>query len=100
MKTKKSEFGFSLVTIYLTCSILAGCGRQDTDRREVMSKLEAIRGELASKRGTPVRWAFANKREIDSIIFQWSRDKMEEVKTSEALSSEVEEKIRHYETLQ
>jgi chromosome segregation ATPase len=83
-----------------TCLILVGCGRQDESQREVLGKLETIKSELASKRADPVRWAFANKRDIDSAISQWSRDKMEEVKRAEALSPEVEEKVRQYETLQ
>lgn len=47
-----------------------------------------------------MRWAFANKREIDSALFQWSRDKMEELKKSEALPAETEQKIREFEALQ
>jgi len=71
--------------IYLlltTCLFLVGCGRQ-----------------VEVKRSEPARWAFANKREIESAISEWSRDKMEELKKAEALSPEVEEKVRHYETL-
>jgi hypothetical protein len=82
------------------CLILVGCGRQAESHREVLGELKAIRSELASRQGTSARWAFANKREIETAIFQWSRDKMEEVKTAEALSPEVEEKIRQYEALQ
>ena len=80
--------------------ILVGCDRQGQSNREVLGKLETIKSELATKRGDAVRWAFANKREIDSAIFQWSRDKMEQVKKSEALAPEVEQKIRQYEALQ
>jgi septal ring factor EnvC (AmiA/AmiB activator) len=47
-----------------------------------------------------VRWAFANKFKIDSAIFQWSRDKMEQAKRAEKLPPETEEKIRQYEALQ
>ena len=81
------------------CLILAGCGRQEENHREVLGKLEAIKSDLASKRAD-VRWAFANKREIESAVFQWSRDKMEESKNTEALSPEIEEKVRQYEALQ
>ena len=62
--------------------------------------METIKSELAGKRADPVRWAFANKRDIDSAVSQWSRDKMEEVKRAEALSPEVEAKVRQYETMQ
>jgi hypothetical protein len=83
-----------------TCLSLAGCGRHAESQREVLAKLESIKSELTTKRGNVVRWAVANKREIDSAIFQWSRSKMEEARKSEALSPEIEEKIRRYETLQ
>lgn len=80
--------------------ILVGCGKPEPSNREVLAKLEAMKSELAARRGDTVRWAFANKREIDSAIFQWSRDRMEEVRKSEALPAETEEKIRQYEALQ
>jgi hypothetical protein len=82
------------------CLILVGCGRQAENHREVLGALEAIKSEIANRQGTPVRWAFANKLEIQSAIFQWSRDKMEELKTAETLSPEVEAKISQYEALQ
>ena len=72
------------------CLILTGCSRQEAVHREAKSDLA----------GEPVRWAFAHKRDIDSAIFQWSRDKMEEVKKAEKLSPEVEAKISEYEALQ
>ena len=83
-----------------TCLILVGCGRREESQREVLGKLQAIKSELASKRPDTVRWAFANKRTIESAVLQWSRNKMEEAKKSEALSPEVEEKIRQFEALQ
>ena len=89
--------------IYLllaVCLFLVGCDRQEQSNREVFSKLDAIKSEVVSQRGDPVRWAFANKREIDSAVFQWSRDKMEEVKKSEALPPEMEQRVRQYEALQ
>src|SRR5437764_3030252 len=63
-----------------------------------MNKLEAIKSELA-KSGAPVRWATANKSRITSVLFQWSRDKMEQTKKSEALPPETEVKISEYESL-
>jgi hypothetical protein len=86
--------------LLVTGLILVGCGRQEQNNREVLAKLETIQSELATNRAGPVRWAFANKREIDSAIFKWSRDKMEANKKSEALAPEVEEKVRQYEKLQ
>lgn len=82
------------------CLVLVGCRVSEKDHGAVLSKLDAIDSKLAVRRGDTVRWAFANKREIDSAIFQRSRDKMEEVKKTEALSPEIEEKIRQYEALQ
>jgi hypothetical protein len=82
-----------------TCLVLAGCGRPE-GQREVLGKLDAIKCELAAKRAEPLRWAFANKRQVEAVVFQWSRDKMAEEKKAEALSPEMEEKIRQYEVLQ
>jgi hypothetical protein len=83
-----------------TCLILAGCGRQDENQREVMAKLEEIKSQLAGKHAEPVRWAFARKSEIDTAIFQWSNKKIEEAKNAEPLPPDVNEKIRQYEALQ
>ena len=82
------------------CLILVGCGREARNHREVLGKLDAIQSQLAGKQAAPVRWAFANKREIETAIYQLSSDKMEAAKSAEALSADVEEKIRHYEALQ
>jgi hypothetical protein len=74
--------------------LLAGCSRQEQTHREEATK------DTAAKGPEPVRWAFANKREIDSAISQWSRTKMEDFKKSEALPPEKEEQVRRYEALQ
>jgi hypothetical protein len=79
--------------------ILLGCNRPEQSNREVLAKLETIQNELATKQGDTVRWAFANKREIDMLVFQWSRDQIEAIKKSEALPPETEAKILEYETL-
>lgn len=80
--------------------ILVGCDRHGPGNREILGQLEALKSEVATTRRDAWQWAFANKRDIDSAIFQWSRDKMEEVKKSEALPPETEQKIRQYEALQ
>ncbi len=85
--------------LFAACLILVGCGRREQSNAEILGKLEIIQSEL-TKHGGAVRWAFANKSEIDSAIFKWSRDKMEEVKKSEALPPEMEQKIQQYEVLQ
>jgi hypothetical protein len=46
------------------------------------------------------RWAMANKRKIDSAIWDWSRAKVNDAKEAEALSPETEAKVRQYEQLQ
>src|SRR5688572_17847006 len=81
------------------CLILFGCDRKDQSNREVLGKLEAIKSELATKQGATLRWAFANKREIDMVVFQWSRNQIEQSKKSEALPPETEAKISEYESL-
>ena len=73
--------------ILATCLVLIGCGGQEGSKSPVSGKSEAAKSYSAAK-GEAVRWAFANKREIESVIFQWSRDKMEEAKKAEALSPE------------
>jgi hypothetical protein len=82
-----------------SCLLFAGCNRP-AENRVMLEELDAIKSELAGNRGAAVRWAFANKREIDSAIFQWNRDKMEAAKKAEALPAATEEKIRQYETLE
>ncbi len=83
--------------LLITCLILVGCGRQEESQ---LGKSEAIKSESVNNRVDTVRWAFANKREIDSAIFKWSQKQTEDLNTSEALSPEIEEKIRQYQILQ
>jgi len=78
--------------------VLTGCS-QEGSKSAVSPKSEGEKSEVGT-RGEAVRWAFANKREIELAIFQWSRDKLEESRKAEALSPETEEKIRRYESLQ
>ena len=85
--------------LFAACLILIGCGRQDKGQREILARLDAITSQLASNRTATVRWAFANKREIDSLVFQWSRSKSEDLKKGEALSPEIEQQVRQYESL-
>ena len=83
-----------------TCLIFSGCGREPENQRELLAKLDAIKTDLAAKQTAAPRWAFANKREIESAIFELSRNKMERVKKAEQLSPEIEAKISQYEHLQ
>ena len=80
--------------------MLVGCAHQKESQREVLGKLEAIKVELASKQPAAVRWAFADKREIESAISQWSMKQAEEAKRTEGLPADIEEKVRAYEAMQ
>ena len=84
--------------ILATCLFLTGCGRQEQNQREVISKLNAITSEL-SKSVAPVRWATANKSEITTFTYKCSRDKVEQIKKSDALPPETEAKVLDYEAL-
>jgi hypothetical protein len=86
--------------LFAACLILAGCSWQKQSQREVLTQLDVIKSELASKRAETPRWAFANKQQIDSAIFQWRRLRMEDIKKAEALAPEIEEKVSQYEALQ
>ncbi|MBA4149236.1 MAG: hypothetical protein H0X66_14070 [Verrucomicrobia bacterium] len=79
--------------------ILLGCDQQPHNHPELDKKLETIQSKLESER-KPIRWATANKREIESALSKWNRQKMDEAKKAEALPPEVEEQVRQYETLQ
>lgn len=87
------------------CLALVGCGgsqnaTQEKNHREVLAQLEALKAELAkASTPPPIRWAVANKREIESAIYQWQRDKTETLKKADALPPETEEKVRQYDAL-
>ena len=80
------------------CLGLTACNRQEEANRQIVGKLDAISSQL-SKGAVPVRWATANKSDITTIIYQWSRDKMEQAKKAEALPAETEARISEYESL-
>ena len=89
----------TFMKIYLllaACLVLVGCGHSN---REVLTKLDSIKSELTTKHGDALRWAFANKRAIDSAVMQWSQDKLEEARKAEALPPETEQKVQQYEAL-
>src|SRR4051794_19169335 len=86
--------------LFTACFVLVGCSRQSEEHREMLGALAAVKSELASRQGVPVRWAVASKHEIETAIFRWSREKMEAVKKTEALSPEIEAKVLQFESLQ
>src|SRR5687767_2860394 len=83
----------------LACLSLAGCARQEQDHQQVMTRLAALEASVTNNRPESVRWAFANKREIESVIFQSIRDQMEKAKKAEALAPEIEAQVREYDRL-
>lgn len=83
------------------CLLLIGCGHQEASQREVLGKLDALKTELMTKKETePVRWAFANKRAIETAISEWASRQAEEAKRTENLPADIEEKVRAYEAIQ
>jgi hypothetical protein len=86
------------ILILGACLGLPACNRQAESNHELLGKLDAISTQL-SKGAAPVRWATANKSEITTAIYQWSRDKMEQAKKSEALPADTEARVSQYETL-
>ncbi len=84
--------------VLVACLILTGCSAPKEDQSEVLKELEAIKAKLAEK-PSETRWAFANKREIESAVMQWSSKKTEAAKRAEGLAPEIEEKVRRYEGL-
>lgn len=86
------------IVILGACVSLTACNHQEEANREIVGKLDAISRHL-SKGAVPVRWATANKSDITTVIYQWSRDKMEQAKKAEALPAETETRISEYETL-
>jgi len=81
------------------CATLVGCERKEPQDREILSKLEALKYELATNQSTPPRWAVVRRNDIQFAIDRWSQDKIEAAKSAETLSPEQAEKLREYESL-
>lgn len=89
--------------LLLICFALAGCTREEQHHREVMNKLDALENNLAvigTMSNTAVRWAYANRSDINMAIFQWTQVKLNEAKKAEKLSLDQEAKVADYEKLQ
>jgi len=80
------------------CFGLTACNNQEDANRQIVGKLDAISSQL-SKGAALVRWAVANKSDITTVIYQWSRDKIQQAKKAEALPAETEARISEYESL-
>lgn len=89
-----------LLLIWFT---LAGCTREDQHHREVMNKLGALENNLAvigaRSTNSAVRWAYANRSDINMTIFQWTQAQLDEAKKVEKLSPDQEAKVADYEKL-
>jgi len=89
--------------LLLICFALAGCTREEQHHREVMNKLDTLENNLSVigtvSTNAVVRWAYANRSDINMAIFQWTQAKLEEAKTVEKLPPEQEAKVADYEKL-
>ena len=81
------------------CVFLVGCQRQESQDREILSNLAALRHELATNQATSPRWAVVRKSDIQFAIDRWSQDRIEAAKRTETLAPEQAEKLREYESL-
>ena len=79
--------------------LLAGCSKKDDTNREVLHQLANLKGELATHQSQPIRWATANKREIESAISEWTRSQTEAAKSKETLTPQQLEQVSNYEAL-
>ncbi len=87
--------------------MFVGCGKQTEANRETLSKLDGlkaqldqVKGELIARQNQPVRWATANKREIESAIYEWIRVKTEAAKQQEILTPKQRDDLHQLEVLQ
>ena len=94
------------ILLLLPCLLFVGCGKQNEVSREALSKLdglkaqlETVKTDLTAHQSQPVRWATANKRQIESAISEWSRVKAEEAKSKETLTPEQIDLVHKYEAL-
>lgn len=90
-----------------TCLVCAGCGREASHNREMRAQLDGMRTELeflmqSATNHTSMRWATANKQEINMAVMQWGGNKATEKREAwmNTLAPDVQEKIRKYDSLQ
>jgi len=88
------------VTFLLAALLLTGCSKHNAVDREVLSKLDSLKSELQNQKNQPVRWAMANKREIESAVAEWSRAQADAAKEKETLTQKQKDDLHNYETLQ
>jgi hypothetical protein len=86
------------------CLMLVGCTREADHQREIVNKLDTLQKDLVAGQNLnanppPVRWACANKNDINVVIYQWTAAKAEEARAAEQLSPDVKTKIATYQAL-
>jgi hypothetical protein len=85
-----------------SCLILAGCTREAEHQREIITKLDALKTDLAAATNSnppPLRWACANKSDINTVIYQWTAAKADDARAAEKLSPDMKAKVDAYEVL-
>ena len=89
-----------ILSLSLLTLLVCGCGRDTEVESTVLKRLDEIKSQVAAQQSQPVRWAFANKRQIESAVYEYARNKQDAAKKTENLSPEIEEKIAHYQQLE
>jgi hypothetical protein len=77
-----------------------GCGRETEVENTVLKRLDEVKSQIAAQQSQPPRWVFANKRQIESAIFEYARTRSDTVKKAEKLSPDIEVQIARYEQLE
>lgn len=82
------------------CLTAIGCHAEDK-QADVVARLKALEAEVAKlpRSAPPVRWATADRSKIANALYARSREKLEELKQTEKLSSEQEAMVTQYEAL-
>ncbi len=89
-----------LSLLLLTAYFFCGCKRDTETESTVVKRLDEVKNQIAAQQSQPIRWAFANKRQIESAGYEYARNRSEAVKKSEKISPEIEAKIARYEQLE
>jgi hypothetical protein len=92
-----------IILLLAACLAVSGCGREAENQRELRTELDALKEEVTAKQvnaqPNSVRWAFVNRREIETAISQYSFSKMNTA-TNDYLSPEMAAKLADYDRLQ
>jgi hypothetical protein len=89
-----------LCALMVAASLVCGCNRDSETEATVLKRLDEVKTQIAAQQAQPVRWAFCNKRDVESAIYQYAGAKLESAKAAEKNSPETDAKISEYERLQ